>query len=681
MVDKYDIRPEKEPGPPDGYESVSDFLREMRQNYDRAVESETENRNAALQDIRFIYGDQWDSTARENRERLRKPVLTVNRLPAYVAQIINNRLLNETEIRVYPDRDGSREVALIREAIIKSVFKNSESDFARDEALKYQTICGIGAFHLCVEYACDDVFEQDVKIKPIPDPLSVVWDEMSVEPSGADARFAFVAEDIPTSVFKKKYPWASVTDFANTMTSGNQWFTGDCVRVVNYWRMVSGKERLLGLFVDGTVKELSSPEEARQLLETGVLAARPDGSPYTRMAPTRYAEMVLCSGANILQKPYRLPLSSIPVYRVPGWELRSGTKVHRWGLVRFLKDPQRLHNYWRSVIAEQLVAAPRNKWIASKESIAGYEDEWRKSHLSDDPLLLYNAEGIRPERVPPPPLDTALLTEVASTAQDIRDVSNIHEASLGQKSNEVSGKALQQRQAMADLASFIYHDRLRIAEERCAKNINEIIPVVYDTQRTMTVMGPDDKIATVTINDPTEPMTDITAGKYAVTVSTGPATITKRALAAEQMMAFVNAMPETASLVMDLVAEAQDWPKAEEFARRFRVSLPKGVISPDDLPPEMQEQMQQQGEVEAEAAEMAKQRERAEIINLRAQAAERMARAKNLLATASKAVSDAQARMMDVEAKVDSRAFSDDLNLVKTAKELDDDGFGFPDAE
>jgi hypothetical protein len=62
----------------------------------------------------------------------------------------------------------------------------------------------------------------------------------------------------------------------------------------------------------------------------------------------------------------------------------------------------------------------------------------------------------------------------------------------------------------------------------------------------------------------------VTVGKYGVTVSVGPASETKRTLAAEQMMAFVNAAPLVAEMVMDLVAEAQDWPKSGEFARALQ---------------------------------------------------------------------------------------------------------------
>jgi hypothetical protein len=668
MADDSDLQARKTPAVPLGFDTAQDFLKEMMQRYDRSVSADEHNREAAVQDIEFTYGEQWDTVVRAQREKRNKPVITVNRLPAFVSQIVNNRLLNETEIRVLPDRDGSKEVATIRQGLIKSIFKNSESDYARDEAMKYQTICGMGAFHLCLEYANNDVFEQDIKIKPIADPFSVVFDEMSVEPSGADANYAFVTDDIPNDVFKARYPKASMTPFPDIMPNGSEeWFSQEAVRVVSYWRMVEQGKKVLVLLVDGTTHELTPADNIETMLAMGLVAKHKDGRPYVREVPRRFAQMYLCSGADILEGPYDLPISSIPVFRVPGWELRRGTKVYRWGLVRFLKDPQRLHNYQRSLAAEAMVAAPRNKWVATKDAVSGYEKEWRNSHISDDPLLLYNAEGTKPERVAPPPVDPQLLTEMNLTVQDFKDVSNIHEAALGQKSNEVSGKAIQQRQQMTDLASYIYHDRLRIAETRCAVICNELIPTVYDTTRITTIMGADDKEVQMVLNDPMDPMTDVTAGKYSVTVSTGPSTITKRALAAEQMTAFVNAAPTVAPLVMDLVAEAQDWPKAQEFARRFRMQLPPGAVSQDEIPPEML-QMQQEQQQEAQIRKDIEAKQAlAEIANLEAQAAERLARAENLRAQAQQSLSDAKARADDVEGKNLERDIDARFRVIEAA--------------
>jgi hypothetical protein len=261
------------------------------------------------------------------------------------------------------------------------------------------------------------------------------------------------------------------------------------------------------------------------------------------------------------------------------------------------------------------------------------------------------------------------------TTQDMRDVSNIHEASLGQKSNEVSGKAIQARQQMTDLSSFIYHDRLRIAEERCARLCNELIPTVYDTTRIAVVFGEDDKAMQMVLNDPTDPNTDVTLGKYAVSVTTGPSTVTKRALAAEQMMAFVNAVPQAAAQVMDLVAEAQDWPKAPEFARRFRMSLPPGMVSEEDTPPEMLQQQQMAAQQQEAVMQLEAAKAEAEIARLQAQAQESMARAEQLRAQAYAAVANADARSADVEGKLAEKDFNARAKVVELAKGVtDDDG-------
>jgi hypothetical protein len=651
----------RKPAIPKGYKSEADFLNEMRDNYSRAIggRDEKANREAMREDIEFVFGEQWQPEARKRREQARKPVLTINRLPAYVAQVVGNRLLNETEIRVYPDNGGTKEVAQLREALIRSIFKNSNADLARDEALKYQVIGGVGYYALEIDYAADDVFDQEIKLKHIPDPFSVVIDEMSVEPDGGDARFGFVTESVSRTVFEKKFPWASVSSFSEDY---EQWISDEAIRVASYWRMVEDGTKVLALMANGTVQTFSTMDEVMVAYEMGMVVDR-DGAPYAREVPNRFAQMYLCSGQDILEGPYDLPCSSIPVFRVPAWELRDGEKYVRWGLIRYLKDPQRLHNYWRSVQAEQLIAAPRNKWVATREATAGFEKEWRNSAISDDPLLNYNAEGGMPQRVNPPPLDGALLNESNVTIQDMRDVSNIHEAAMGMKSNEVSGRAIQARQQITDLGTFIYHDRLRLADERCAKVINELISTIYDTQRIAKIVGPDGEAALATLNDPMNPNTDVTLGKYAVTVSTGPATVTKRALAAEQMMAFVNAVPETAAMVMDLVAEAQDWPKADEFARRFAAMLPEQLKPKDDMTPEDQQKAMQDAEMQQMQMQMAMQDAQLELAKKQAEIDKLEAEAEKLRADAAQSMANGEARITDVQSRIQEREISTALAI------------------
>lgn len=648
---------------PKGFESDTEFLNDMRTKYEFGYSFNEHNIKAGKDDAKFTVGLQWDPVVKTRRESANKPVLTFNRLIAFVAQIVGNRLMNETEIRVAPDKAGTREIAEIREGLIRSIFKNSQSDFARDEAHKYQVIGGQGAYSLSIDYTSDDVFEQQINLQACSDPYSAIFDPLGVEPSGADCQWGFIGDDIPQQEFKHRWPWAAETSFMGSekWNHNSFWLQEDTVRVVSYWRMVTEGSRTLALYLDGTVQDVSELEEYEYL---HLCETRSDGSPYTRVVPKRFARLYICSGGAILEGPYDYPVSSLPMYRVAGWEVNDGERVHRWGLIRFLKDPQRLHNYWRSTVAEQLVAAPRNKWLTTTEAVRGHEVKWRKAATSDDPFLYFNDGEQAPIHIPPPGIDAALINEAGLATQDLKDISNIHEAALGMPSNEVSKVAIQQRQMVSDVGTFIYTDRLKIADTRCAKNIDELIPYIYDTKRVITVIGRDDKAVLKTINDGT-PNSDITAGKYAITVNVGPASETKRSLAAEQMMSFVNAAPQTAALVMDLVAEAQDWPKATEFARRFRTQLPPGLIPDDELTPEMRQMQQQQQQQQQMEAQVAAANAQADIALKQAKASDAMSRGRLALAQAYKAVADAQSRRADVEGK------NEDKNFHHVLKTLD----------
>lgn len=656
----------KGPGTPKGWKSSQEFLSDMRRRYEWGVGHNEHNVRAAKDDAKFTAGNQWDSLIKQRRDNDKKPTLTFNRLVAFVAQIVGNRLANETEIKVYPDKGGTKEIALLREGIIRNIFKNSNAKFARDEAQKYQVIGGEGSFTLKIDFASDDVFEKDINLQAIVDPYAAVYDPLSVEPSGGDGLWAFVGDDIPQQEYKKRWPWASATSFedAKTWNKNGFWLTEDVVRIVSYWAMVTDGTKTLCLYRDGTVHDVTDKEEYEylQYAET-----RDDGSLFTRVVPNRFAQLYVCSGNEILEGPFNYKVSSIPVYRVPGWELNDGERVHRWGLVRFLKDPQRLHNYWRSTVAEQLVAAPRNKWLTTPDAVKGHEAKWRKAPTATDPFLYYNDGESPPVHIPPPGIDAALINEAGLATQDLKDISNIHEASLGAPSNEVSKVAIQQRQGVSDIGTYIYTDRQANADERCAKNINELIPTIYDTRRLIVEWGSDDKIMTTLINDPTNPNSDVTLGKYGVTVSTGPSSATRRQAASEQMMSFVNAVPETADMVMDIVAGAQDWPAADQFAQRFKVMIASkfpGIIPPEEMTPQMQ-QAAAAAQAQAQAAQQL-QTQTVTIENLLRQnkALEAEAGAALRRAQTYKAIVDANARKDDVDGKNDERSFKAASQLV-----------------
>lgn len=637
---------------PSDFDTEVDFIMYARKLFQADLDFDKENREAGIEDAKFVAGDQWDAGVKQRRIRAKKPVLTINRLPAFVGQIVGNRRLNETQIKVLPDHEGGKDTAVVRQGLIRNIEKVSKADRAYDKALENCVIGGIGWFGVKLDYATHDVFEQDIKVVRYDNPWAIVIDRQITDPTGRDAHHAFVVDRVPMDVFKERYPGKSTADLSiDTQIIDAEgetgWFTTDDVRVVAFWRM---RERVkkLALGKDGKTFYVDDGWATQPETVARIAINPATQQPYVRDTPCPYAEMYLMSGADLLDGPYELPISRVPVFRVPAWEINVGENKIRFGLTRHMKDPQRLHNYWRSTIAEKLMLTPRARWLASAEAVSGREKEWRNAHQSDDPLLIWNGEsGQPPTYTQPAQLEVALVQEANMSVQDLRDVSNLHEASMGQQSNEVSGKAIVARQRVGEIGTIIYLDNLNAAIGEAGEVMNELIPLAYDTVRTIRTLGPDDSEKFIRINDPAaQPHVDMTTGRYTITITTGPSYVTKRVEAQEAMLAMFNANPQAMAAAIDLYAENLDFPGAEKMGKRLRKTIPAQLIDDSELDPDEARQRQEQAQAEAQAQQVqqAIQMEgiKAELEEKRSKAALAMAQAEAAQAQAREALANAQ---------------------------------------
>lgn len=678
MAQDNDNTVEKQPKPkmPDDFDSEESFVSYVRKCYSDDTGYDQTNREEAVLDARFAAGDQWDSRILQERMSKNKPALTINRLTAFVAQVIGNRRLNETDIKVIPDYSGDKDEARIREGLIRNIQKNSAAKRAYDAAFQNQVIGGLGSFQVVLDYASDDVFDQDIKIEPIHDETSVAWDLASFDPTGADARHVTVCEYVSHKDFEKMWPGKATANFqadgVGTQYRANMdgWYEKDRVRVADFWRIRSRK-RTLALMQDGKTIDVTDLDPEDYLDQ---VAVRADMQPVMRETRVKYAEMYKVSGNDVLEGPYTLPIKRVPVFRVPAWEINIGTGRTRFGLVRHLRDPMRIHNYMESVKIEKLMLSPKAKWLAGKTAVEGYEDAFRRAHLSDDPLLTWNDEesANKPEYVRPNDMEVALIQASQESVQMIKDVSNLHEASLGQTSNEVSGKAIMARQRVGETGTVIYQDNMDAAMEEAGRVINDLIPYVYDTPRVVKVLGADDEInfETVKINYGDEDSIDITTNKYNVSITTGPSTATKRIESAEFTQSAVNANPALLEVAGDLIFEAMDVAGANKIANRIRSKMDPGVLG-EDITPEQQQQAQEQAQKQQAAEQLAIRAQTADISAKEAQAQNALAQAARAKAEAMRAMGEAglapekmRAEIEKIYAEIASQETRDALQAV-----------------
>lgn len=581
---------------PEGFDSVEDFLQDMRDEYQADVEFDRTNREAALDDKKFSAGEQWDPIVLEQRKGL--PCLVINNIPQFTAQLVGDWRESRKAIKVVPSNDEDVDIASVRGDLIRSIEMQSRADRVYDGSFESLVQCGDGAFRVSVEYARDSVFDQDIFLRPIEDCLAVVWDRMSIDPTGRDAKRVFVDDRIPKKEFKRKWPNAVPTslmedDATRQNMSMTGWIDENSYRVTEYWRLVE-RQRLFGLFENGKVYAIDADNMDELIAE--------NGSPVkTRLSWCTYAQMHLVTGFAILDGPYEYQLNRLPIIRMSGRTVNIGGRRVRYGLVRFMKDPVRLKNFWRSVNAEQLGYAPKAQWIGPESAFEGREDDFRKAHLSRDPVLIYNDDAVAPPtRVEPPQPYAAYLNEAQVNSQDMKDVTGIHDASLGIRSNETSGRAIQARQREGDIASLTFYDNGNASVLEAGDVINQLIPQIYDGTRVIRTIGEDEAQKFVRINDPMDPgAIDLSVGMFDVALSTGTSYSTRRVEAAQAMMDAIQVWPQLMSVAGDLVAKAQDWPGAEKLAERLKKTIPPQFLEEGEegglgITPEQLQELQQQ---------------------------------------------------------------------------------------
>ena len=66
----FDTSPVAKDYVPEGFDTVEDFLKDMREEYDLDFDFDRENRDEALEDKKFAAGQQWETVVLEDRKGL-----------------------------------------------------------------------------------------------------------------------------------------------------------------------------------------------------------------------------------------------------------------------------------------------------------------------------------------------------------------------------------------------------------------------------------------------------------------------------------------------------------------------------------------------------------------------------------------------------------------------------------
>jgi len=601
-------------GPENPGKGNAEVLAEARSRLTMAIGAYSDSREDEIDDLRFYAGSpdnqwQWPADVLQTRGSVNgqtinaRPCLTINKLPQHVHQVTNEQRMNRPGVKVIPADDAAQtDVAEVYNGVIRHIEYISDADVAYDTACENQVAYGEGYIRLLTEYCNEDSFDQDIKIGRIRNSFSVYMDPLIQDPTGADARWCFITEDLTKKEYERLYPDAAPITTLMSLGVGDQsiaeWINEDTVRIAEYF-YYEIKRETLNLYPGNMTAFQGTPEDKQLRLMFG----KPLKS---READRKKVKWLKINGYEVLEER-EWAGKYIPVIRVVGNEYEVDGRLYVSGLVRNAKDAQRMYNYWVSQEAEMLALAPKAPFIGYGGQFEGYEMQWKTANTNNWPYLEVNPDVTDgqgnmlplPQRAQPPMASSGLLQAKNGASEDIKSATGQYNASLGMTSNERSGKAILARQREGDVGTYHYVDNLARAIRHVGRQLVDLIPKIYDTERVARIIGEDGEPSIAKINpmqqEPVKKIVDQNGnvidkiynpaiGKYDVRVITGPGYATKRQEALESMAQLLQGNPQLWSVAGDLFIKNMDWPGAQEMAARFAKVIDPKVLNEEENP-------------------------------------------------------------------------------------------------
>ena len=611
-----------------------DILSVAKSRFTMAVSAYSESREDELDDLRFYAASpdnqwQWPADVLATRGAVQgqtinaRPCLTINKLPQHVRQVTNDQRQNRPSGKVIPvDDKADVEVAEVFDGLVRHIEYISDADVAYDTACENQVAYGEGYIRLLTEYCDDNSFNQDIKIGRIRNSFSVYMDPTIQDPCGSDAQWCFITEDLTKEEYERQFPDAQ--PISSMMQQGvgdastSQWISENTVRIAEYF-YIEHEKAVLNLYY-GNVSAMKRSAEDEDMAMRGMKPIK------TRTVDIKRVKWCKINGFEILESQDWAG-SNIPVVRVVGNEFEVDGRIYVSGIVRNAKDAQRMYNYWTSQEAEMLALAPKAPFIGYGGQFEGYEQQWKTANTTNWPYLEVNPDVTDgagavlplPQRAPPPLPQTGLIQAKMGASDDIKGTTGQYDSSLGQTSNERSGKAILARERQSDVGTYHYVDNLARAVRYITRQIVDLIPKIYDTERIARIVGEDGETGIIKVN-PNQPMPvnkimdqqgivlekiyNLGVGKYDVCVTTGPSYMTKRQEALEAMAQLLQGNPQLWAVAGDLFIKNMDWPGAQEMSKRFAKTIDPKIMEGGDDSPEMQAAKMQMDAMNQEMEQM-----------------------------------------------------------------------------
>jgi len=487
------------PTPKEIREAYTDYRNEWQVTHDEAAI-----------DMRYVAGDPWDPDDRAQREDAGRPCISLDEISPMLDQAINNVRQSKRAIQVLPKGDGANdEDAKKRAALIMAIEERSNAQACYITAFEGAIQRGYGFAVIRTEYKDFESFDQEILIKPILNPDTVLLNPNYRQPDGSDISEAFLLDKILKKDFKHKYPKAEIQDFqGETMSASGMtdWITDKYVTIAEDWRLLHDSSMLFLIETkEGPV--VFTEEEWKENKKHGATGT----IKRERKIEVPYVMQYLTNGVEILDEVEwagtRIPI--IPCFGKEIWLTEGGVAKRRLlSMVRLARDPQMLLAYLATQECEMAGMIPKTPFVGYKGQFESDAEAWDQLNQSPHAYVQVDptVDGVTGQVLPIPtrPAWSPEFQEweIAKDSAS-RSIQKATGASLlptqALRQNEKSGVALEKIQTSEQMSIFHFTDNYTRFLHNMGWQINELVTPILDTDQEMPVSEPDGTRKTIRV--------------------------------------------------------------------------------------------------------------------------------------------------------------------------------------
>ena len=488
----------------------SDEVKGVRDRHKYLLDQWKPIREQGAIDMRYLSGQPWTEDDVRERKGAGRFTLSFDEITQYCNQLINDIRQNKRAVKAEPKGYGASEMtSRERGGLMRQIEYKSDAQAAYRTAFENAVQRSYGGWKYVTAYVSDSAFEQEIRIKRIPNPDVLLMDWDAREADFSDGEDAFELETISVKEFRKKWPDATKQSFnGEDIRHYDQWIKAeDRLQIASYWKVHKTRDKLFLLENGRTVGKNELVDQFGKGIEWGGNYIKtPDGVTHNfvtwRKTEAKQVIQQITNGVEILEENEWAGIY-IPIVFITGKEIYvdegRGPERKLMSLIRLARDAYQSYCYlWCSQIemAQMMPKAP----LAGYEGQFATKTKWQELHKTLNAYIEFKAateetKALGFQGILPPPQRPAYTADVQaleimkeSALRAIQSAMGVPQGLLngqrGQDAEARSGIALKTLDQQESQANFHFIDNLDLGLEYGGRIMDDLInPIYYEKDR------------------------------------------------------------------------------------------------------------------------------------------------------------------------------------------------------